>query len=78
MFFTYIIQCEKTDKFYVGSTQNVEERLRRHNSNHSKSTRNKGPWVLVKSFEFTTRSEAMHLEKKIKGRGIGRFLQGLK
>jgi putative endonuclease len=78
MFYTYIIQSETTSKYYVGSTQNVTERLRRHNANHSKSTKNKGPWVLIKTFHCETRSEAMQLEKKIKGRGIGRFLKDLK
>ncbi len=52
MFYTYIIQSERTGKYYVGSTQNVAERLRKHNANHSKSTKNKGPWKLVKTFEF--------------------------
>ncbi len=78
MFYTYIIQSETTSKYYVGSTQDVAERLRRHNANHSKSMKNKGPWKLVKTFEFVTRAEAMHLETKIKGRGIGRFLEELK
>jgi putative endonuclease len=75
MFYTYIIQSETTNKFYVGSTQKVEERLRRHNANHSKSTKNKDPWKLVKIYEFETRAEAMHMERKIKGRGIRRFLE---
>ncbi|MCF8234236.1 MAG: GIY-YIG nuclease family protein [Bacteroidales bacterium] len=78
MYYTYIIFSESTDSYYVGSTQDVEERLKRHNCNHSKSTKYKGPWVLVKSFEFKTRAEAMRLEKGIKGRGIRRFLNDQK
>ena len=74
MFYTYIIQSETTGRYYVGSTQDVDERLRRHNAGHSKSIRNKGPWTLVKTLEFETRGETMLMEKKIKGRGIWRFL----
>ena len=74
MYYTYIIYSEKIEQYYVGSAQNVEERLRRHNNNHSKSTKGKGPWKPVTSFSFETRSKAMKLEKKIKKRGSGRFL----
>jgi putative endonuclease len=75
MYSTYIIFSESTDRYYVGSTQNVDERLRRHNSDHSKSTKGKGPWRLIKTFTFNTRAEAMEFEKKIKKRGIRRFLE---
>jgi len=74
MYFVYIIYSEKTDQFYVGSSQNVEERVRRHNAGHSRSTKGKAPWKLVKSIALKTRSEAMQLENKIKGRGIKRYL----
>jgi len=74
MFFVYIIYSAAVDRYYIGSTQNVEERLHRHNSGHSKSTKGKGHWQLVRTFNFNTRAEAMHFEKKIKGRGIQRFL----
>ena len=33
-----------------------------------------GPWELIWNKEFLTRSEAMAQERKIKKRGIGRFL----
>ena len=77
MFYTYIIFSASSNRYYVGSSQDVGERLRRHNVNHSKSTKGKGPWLLVKSFEFETRSEAILLERKIKKRGAKRFLEGL-
>ena len=77
MFYTYIIFSERINKYYVGSTQDVEERLRRHNLDHSKSTKGKGPWELVKTIQFETRSEAVKLEKKIKKRGIKRFLNDI-
>jgi putative endonuclease len=75
MYFTYIIYSDSNKQFYVGSTRDIENRLRRHNADHSKSTKGKGPWKLIKSFSFDTRSEAMQLENKIKKRGIRRFLE---
>jgi putative endonuclease len=74
MFFTYIIYSDSYKQFYVGSTQDLEERLMRHNADHSKSTKGKGPWKMVMTFSFNTRAEAMELEKKIKKRGIRRFI----
>jgi putative endonuclease len=74
MYFTYIIYSPSAGKYYVGSTQDVEVRLRRHNAGHSKSTRGKEPWLLIKCFDSDSRSSAIKLEQKIKKRGAGRYL----
>ena len=66
MFYTYILQSQSTGKLYIGSTQNLEERIKRHNSGGSNYTRNKGPWILLFSMNFETRSEAASLEYKLK------------
>jgi len=78
MFYTYIIYSEKVNRHYVGSSKDVDERLRRHNNDHSKSTKGKGPWILIATFLCETRSEAMALETKIKKRGAKRFLDDSK
>jgi putative endonuclease len=74
MYHTYILYSEKIRKYYVGSTQDIETRLCQHNGGHTKSTKGKGPWKMVLSFLFETRSEAMQLERRIKKRGAERFL----
>lgn len=73
MFFVYILQSEKSGKYYTGHTNNIDVRLNEHNSNLSFSTKNKGPWKLVYAEEFATRSEAMKREKFLKS-GKGREL----
>lgn len=75
MYYTYIIQSDSSSFYYCGQTNKLKDRLIRHNSNRSKSTKGKGPWKLIKYFEFKTRSEAILLERRIKSRGIERFLQ---
>jgi putative endonuclease len=75
MFFVYILYSASKEKYYVGQTNNVEERLFRHNSGFVTSTKLGLPWNLVRFFEVSTRSEAMFLEKKIKGRGAKRYLE---
>jgi putative endonuclease len=75
MFFVYILHSEKLNKYYVGQTADVNLRLSRHNEGWSKFTSTGVPWKLVTKYELKTRSEAMALEKKIKGRGIKRYLE---
>lgn len=77
MYHTYIICSESTDRYYVGSTQDVSERLKRHNNSHSKSTKGKGPWKIIETFSFESRAEAIKLEKKVKRRGTRRYLEDI-
>ncbi|HCE43781.1 MAG TPA: hypothetical protein DET40_09555 [Lentisphaeria bacterium] len=46
MFYVYIIQSQTSGRFYVGHTEDIDNRLNEHNSGKSKSTRNKGPYCL--------------------------------
>ncbi|MCF6213727.1 MAG: GIY-YIG nuclease family protein [Flavobacteriaceae bacterium] len=71
----YILYSKKRLKYYVGQTHNIKERLERHNNGIVSSTKNGFPWELIKTIEVESRSEAMKLEKKIKKRGIERFLK---
>lgn len=67
MYYTYILLSDTTNQSYIGQTNNIEDRIHRHNTNRNKWTKGKGPWVLVWSQVFETRSKAMKLEKKLKG-----------
>ena len=65
-FYTYILYSENHNKFYIGQTQNLEERLNRHNSGMVKSTSKYGPYVLAWYMTFPSRSLAMDRERKLK------------
>src|SRR5713101_349025 len=65
-FHVYILLSETTNRYYVGQTQDVKERLAYHNANYSKSLRNRGPWQLVYQEEYKTRGQAMRRERQIK------------
>jgi putative endonuclease len=54
MFYIYIIYSEKIDRYYVGQTENVEERLLSHSAGISPYTSISDDWKLVytESFEF--------------------------
>ena len=66
MFVTYILQSQKTGKYYIGSTQDLTKRIKIHNQNKVASTKNKGPWTLIYTKYFMTRSEACRKELEIK------------
>lgn len=76
-YFVYILWSEKLQKYYVGQTANLEDRLARHNEGREKFTKEGSPWQLVHMLKCEDRSAAMQLEKKIKKRGAKRFLQAL-
>ena len=76
-FFTYILHSDILNKYYVGQTNDINERLHRHNQQMVKSTRNGIPWKLIFQTKFSSRAEAMNMELKIKKRGAKRFLESL-
>jgi len=77
MVHVYILLSKTTHRYYVGSTKDVENRLKEHNAGESSSTRSGVPWKLVWVETFHTRGEAMLHEKQIKSRGAARYLESV-
>ena len=77
MFYTYIIYSECIDRYYIGSTENLDRRLNDHNGGRTSSTRGKGPWTLKWSKQFSTRSEAVSEENRLKARKSRIYLEQL-
>jgi putative endonuclease len=66
MYTVYIIYSEKIDKYYIGFSSNVQDRLRKHNRN-SKGFSNTGkPWILVYQEDFSDKKQAMARETQLK------------
>lgn len=66
MYYLYILHSNDLNKFYIGSTQNIQERLQRHLSGRSKYTSKAKDWVLMYSEEYQTRALALKREKQLK------------
>ena len=64
MYYCYILQSQTTGKLYIGQTNNLQDRISRHNAGANPATRNKGPWELLFSLGFETRADAMAMERK--------------
>jgi putative endonuclease len=70
MFYVYVIRSAKTGRRYVGSCEDTDERLRRHNAGHSLATRHGIPWHMTYRETFAGRSEALAGERYFKtGKG---------
>ena len=63
----YILFSLLKDKFYIGHTgDNLQERLRKHNSNHNGFTGKVGDWKIVYSETYSTKEKAFARERQIK------------
>ena len=66
-FTVYILYSTFKSKYYIGFTSDdINERLRRHNTNHRGFTGGIGDWIIVYTEQFSTKQEAMQREKQIK------------
>ena len=62
----YIIYSIKNDRYYVGYTSDIENRLNAHNSGKNKSTQTGRPWILKYVEYFDDELKAKHREIEIK------------
>ncbi len=66
MFYVYILEAEESKRYYIGQTENLDERVKCHNEGRNLSTKAYIPWHLKWWKEFETRSEAVKTESKLK------------
>jgi putative endonuclease len=66
-FYFYILYSDQRKKFYVGHTGDLlENRIRKHNSNHSGFTGKNADWELVYSEEYQNKMLAYAREREVK------------
>ncbi|KKU44899.1 MAG: Excinuclease ABC C subunit domain protein [Microgenomates group bacterium GW2011_GWA2_46_7] len=64
-YYLYILHERQKDKYYIGQTQNLVDRLKRHQCQRSKYTKT-GSWSLVYKELYNSRSEAFKRELYLK------------
>ncbi len=65
-YYFYVIRSNSDGSYYKGQTEDLKDRLERHNQGRSSFTRNKAPWKLVYSESYESRSEAAKREAYFK------------
>ena len=58
MYYSYILKSLKDGKYYYGMTNNIEERLKFHNSGRVLSTKSRRPFIIHYRECYETRVEA--------------------
>ncbi len=72
MYIVYSLQSiSHPDKYYIGSTEDLTERLVTHNAGKCVHTSKFGPWRLMVSIQFSDKSKALAFERYLKS-GSGR------
>ena len=64
--YVYVLQSRKTGRYYVGSTQDPDQRLTEHNAGNTRSTKGGIPWVLLATGPFNTLAQARRVEARLK------------
>lgn len=68
--YVYILRCADS-KPYVGCTDNLKERIERHNKGNVPATKTRLPIILIGYFAFKNKYTAFSFEKYLKS-GSGR------
>lgn len=66
MFYTYVLLSKKDNKFYIGYTNNLKERLNLHNSGKVFATKSRSPLKLIYCEMHLNKYDALRREKYFK------------
>jgi len=75
-YYVYILQSKiDQNRYYTGFTENIDNRLKDHNSGKDTHTSKYKPWRIKTAIAFTDRQKALDFEKYLKtqsGRAFAR------
>ncbi|MDO8658925.1 MAG: GIY-YIG nuclease family protein [Candidatus Levybacteria bacterium] len=77
MFWVYILKNNSTDRYYIGSTNDLNRRLKQHKRGNTRTTKILGTDNLVYTEEYNTLVEARNREKKLKSYKSKKYLEWL-
>ena len=75
MYYVYVIKSKNFDFYYKGFCQNLEKRLKEHNSGVTKSNKGYAPFDMVYYEECSSLNEAIKKEKYWKSAAGRRYLK---
>ena len=75
MHYVYYLQSELNSRYYIGITNDVDRRLKEHNSGTVRSTAPNKPWKLMRVERYENASEAANREHSIKAKHSRRIIE---
>lgn len=72
MHYVYLLECREDKSWYIGQTDDLRDRVKRHNDGSgARTTSRKGNWKLIYYEAYLIRADALGREKFLKS-GSGR------
>ena len=75
--YTYILYSLSKDRYYIGSSADVQNRLLRHNAGATPSTKAGRPWKIVFVRAFNSKTDALKFENYLKRMKSRKHLEAL-
>ncbi|MEK7144774.1 MAG: GIY-YIG nuclease family protein [Patescibacteria group bacterium] len=75
MYYTYLIESKKDNRWYTGCTQDLRKRFNLHNSNMVVATKGRGPFTLIYYEACGDKQDAFAREKYLKSGPGKRYLK---
>ena len=66
LYYVYVLQSSKDNKFYTGYTENLKLRFEEHRKGRVESTKNRRPLELIYYESCLDKKDAIHREKYLK------------
>ena len=66
MFYLYILKSKKDDNLYIGYTENLRQRIKKHNQGLVKSTKPRIPLEIIYYEAYLSKKDAKHREQMLK------------
>ena len=76
-YIVYILQSAKDNRYYIGQTTNLQQRIAKHNKCRVKSTKARIPWKLIHYETFASRKKAIRREHEIKARKSRAYIESM-
>ena len=79
MYFVYILFSEKINRYYIGATHDVQNRVEQHNTGYYRGKwSEKGiPWTLFLSITCQNKEQALQIEAHIKRMKSPKYIENL-
>ncbi len=76
-YYVYILHSQLKNRYYIGYSQNLEDRIAKHNAGATPSTKTGKPWILVYKEEFIDKNTALRRELAIKKMKSRKYIERL-
>src|SRR3989344_5232702 len=74
MHYVYLVQNDETYELYIGTTDDLKQRLSTHNNGGRKfTTRKKGTWIYIYAEAYRSKGDALDHERKLKAHGTAKY-----